>query len=108
MFRMPSFLRWLYVWYIRYIRGDEIYAGFLEGWREKTIVEFWATAAKREAYKAQWFDWWNAKEKLDFLITAPNALPAVPHEGMRDAFSSCGYSFLFNVVCPRLHLFVPY
>ena len=53
--------------------------------------------AKREAYKARWHEWWNG-EALDFMLTPVNATPAVPHRGMREAVSSCGYTFLFNLV----------
>ena len=35
---------------------------------------------------------------MDVMLTPPNATPAVPHGGMHDAVSSCGYTFLFNLV----------
>lgn len=35
---------------------------------------------------------------MDVLLCPPNATPAVPHGGMRDAVSSCGYTFLFNLL----------
>jgi hypothetical protein len=98
MFRLPALLRRLYTWYVRYVRRDEVYAGILEGWHAKRVVEFWPLVAQREAYKGKWFEFWKAAE-LDFVLTVPNALPAVPHGGMKNGFSSCGYSFLFNVVC---------
>lgn len=97
MLRLPSFFRRLYISYVRYIKRDEIYAGILDGWHEKKVVEFWPLVAKREQYKARWFDFWK-EEELDFVLTVPNALPAVPHEGMKNGFSSCGYTFLFNLV----------
>jgi hypothetical protein len=97
MFRLPRIFRRLYTWYIRHIRGDEIYAGLLEGWHEKKVVDFWPLVAQKEAYKVKWWQFWKDAE-LDFILTVPNALPAVPHGGMKDAFTSCGYTFLFNVV----------
>ena len=97
MFRLPSFIRSIYTWYVRYIRGDKTYAGLLEGWHEKSVTEFWPLVAKREAYKLKWWEFWKDAE-LDFVLTVPNALPAVPHGGMKNGFSSCGYSFLFNLV----------
>ncbi|PPQ94405.1 hypothetical protein CVT25_002493 [Psilocybe cyanescens] len=97
MFRLPSFLRRLYIMYVRYIKRDEVYAGLLEGWHEKTVVDFWPLVAKREAYKAKWWRFWGEQE-LDFVLTVPNALPAVPHGGMKNGFSSCGYTFLFNLL----------
>ena len=36
--------------------------------------------------------------EMDAFLTVPNATPAVPHEGMKDAVSSCGYTFLFNLL----------
>lgn len=32
------------------------------------------------------------------MLTAPNALPAVPHGGMRKGWKACGYTVLFNLV----------
>ncbi|UKZ49402.1 hypothetical protein TrVGV298_003649 [Trichoderma virens] len=61
------------------------------------VHEYWQLIAKREAYKRRWFEWWE-DAKIDFLIAPPNALPAVPHNGMHDAASSCGYTFLFNLI----------
>lgn len=97
MFRLPTLLRRIYTWYVRYVRRDEIYAGLLEGWHEKHVVDFWPLVAKREAYKVKWWQFWK-DTGLDFVLTVPNALPAVPHGGMKDGFSSCGYTFLFNLV----------
>lgn len=97
MFQLPSFLRRLYVFYVRYIRRDEIYAGLIEGWYEKRITEFWPAIAQRESYKARWFEYVQ-KEELDFILTVPNALPAVPHNGMKEGWRACGYAFLFNLV----------
>ncbi|KDQ25528.1 hypothetical protein PLEOSDRAFT_1094031 [Pleurotus ostreatus PC15] len=34
----------------------------------------------------------------DFILTVPNALPAVPHGGMKDGWKSCGYTFLWNLL----------
>ena len=102
MFGLPSFLRKLYTFYIRYIKRDEVYAGLLDGWHAKPVVDFWPLVAKREEYKAQWFAFWQER-KLDFVLTVPNALPAVPHEGMKNGFSACGYTFLFNLVIFPYH-----
>ncbi|KAI0076500.1 amidase signature enzyme [Panus rudis PR-1116 ss-1] len=95
--RYPKFLKKLYAWYLRYIRRDEVYAGLVEGWHEKSVEEYYGLVAQREAYRSKWFDMWN-EEKLDFVLTVPNALPAVPHGGMNKGFKTCGYTFLFNVL----------
>lgn len=97
MFRVPRFIKKLYAWYLRYIRRDEVYAGLIEVWHEKTVPEYLALVARREAYREYWFEWMR-KEGLDFILTVPNALPAVPHGGMKEGFKACGYTFLFNLL----------
>lgn len=96
-FSLPWPLQCLYVWWVRHVRRDEIYAGLLEGWREKSIAEYYTLVARREDYRARWHEAW-ARSGIDFLLTVPNALPAVPHGGMKYGFKVCGYSFLFNLV----------
>ncbi len=52
---LPSFAKLPYLWYTRYVQGDDIYAGLLEGlWGAKTAEEHWALVAQREAYRAEW------------------------------------------------------
>ncbi|KAG9696829.1 amidase signature enzyme, partial [Aureobasidium melanogenum] len=101
--RLPSALRWLYVKYVRYIRRDAVWARLLESFHEKSAYENWQLVYQRESFKNFWFDWWNGinsdgKGDMDVMITPPNATPAVPHDGMKDAVSSCGYTFLFNLL----------
>lgn len=116
LMNLPRPFKWAYWAWVKYIRRDDIWAGLVAGWSPKSAYEQWKIVAQREAYKARWHDWWNEQD-FDFLITPPNATPAVPHDGMRDAVSSCGYTFLFNLVsrlkhcpgslrptCRRLHL----
>ena len=95
---LPRPLRYLYYLWVRYARNDPIWAGLLRYFGPKTAAEQWTWVAKREVYKAQWHDWWQNEAKLDFMLTPPNATPAVPHDGMNEAVSSCGYTFLFNLV----------
>lgn len=95
---LPSPLRYLYYLYTKYIRRDNLWAGLIRNWREKTVAEQWTLVAEREAYKASWHEWWEKDAKVDFLLTVPNATPAVPHGGMRESVSSCGYTFLFNLL----------
>ncbi|RKU48471.1 hypothetical protein DL546_003751 [Coniochaeta pulveracea] len=94
---LPGPLRWLYYLWVRYVKKDEVWAGLVKNWRPLSAFENWQWVAKREAYRAKWFDWWNEAD-LDVLIAPPNATPAVPHDGMRDAVSSCNYTFLFNLL----------
>ena len=101
MFRVPSVFKKLYAWYWRYIRRDAVYAGLIEGWSEKTVPEYLALIARREGYRERWFEFWN-NEKMDFVLTVPNSLPAVPHGGMKDGWKACGYTFMWNVVGLKL------
>jgi Asp-tRNA(Asn)/Glu-tRNA(Gln) amidotransferase A subunit family amidase len=100
--RLPRVLKWLHWAYTKYILRDHVWAALLEHWHEKSAAEQWTWVAKREAYKLQWHEWWNSfGEKgngMDFLLTPPNALPAVPHGAMSTAAASCGYTFLFNLL----------
>lgn len=95
---LPSPFKWVYWAWVKYVRKDEIWAGLIKEWHEKSAYEQWKFVTKREAYKAKFHAWWEEEVKLDFMITPPNATPAVPHDGMKDAVSSCGYTFLFNLV----------
>ena len=95
--KIPRPLKYVYYLWVKYVRRDRIWAELLRPWHEKTAYEHWQWVSKREAYKALWHDWWNG-EDIDFLITAVNATPAIPHKGMKEAVSACGYTFLFNLV----------
>ncbi|KAF2010553.1 amidase signature enzyme [Aaosphaeria arxii CBS 175.79] len=96
--RLPRAIKYLYYLWVKYVRRDSIWAGLLRHWYPKSAHEYWQLAYKREAYKAKFFDWWSDVAKMDAMITPPNATPAVPHNGMHDAVSSCGYTFLFNLL----------
>ncbi|KAJ3539326.1 hypothetical protein NM688_g6377 [Phlebia brevispora] len=97
MLRVPRFIKKLYAWYLRHIRGDAVYAGLIEKWHEKTVEEYYALVARRESYREKWFDLWN-EQGYDFVLTVPNSLPAAPHGGMKEGFKACGYTFMFNVL----------
>ena len=95
---LPRPFKYLYYLWVKYVRRDSAWAGLLRDWKPKTAAENWQLVAKREVFRATWFQWWNDQGEMDILITPPNATPAVPHKGMHDAVSSCGYTFLFNLV----------
>ncbi len=99
---LPRPVKYLWYFWVKYVRGDDIWAGLLQGWHEKSASEQWKLVVQREAYKSRWHDWWEQEAKLDILLTVPNATPAVPHNGMKEAFSSCGYTFMFNLVSSKL------
>ena len=94
---LPRILRWLYALYVRYVQRDPLWATLLWDFGPLSAAENWAWVAKREAYRAEWHAWWAAAG-YDFLLTPPNATPAVAHGGMREAVSACGYTFLFNLL----------
>jgi hypothetical protein len=95
--RLPALFRRIYAWYLRHIRRDPITAGLVLGLSRKTTTEHYALVAKREAYRARFYQAWN-QAGLDFVLTVPNAMPALPLGGMRNSIGSVGYSFLFNIV----------
>ncbi|KAI6084925.1 amidase [Hypoxylon rubiginosum] len=97
LMKLPRPFKYLYYLWVKYVRKDDVWAGLVRDWHEKSAFEQWKLVAQREAYRAKFFDWWNSAN-IDFLITPPNATPAVPHDGMKEAVSSCGYTFLFNIV----------
>ncbi|EEP76834.1 conserved hypothetical protein [Uncinocarpus reesii 1704] len=91
--------RYLYYLYVRYIKRDKVWAYLMKDFGLKTSTQLWKLVAQREAYRATWHNWWNAKEQsYDFILCPVNATPALPHGAMRDGFSSCGYTFLFNML----------
>ncbi|KAH9831152.1 amidase signature enzyme [Rhodofomes roseus] len=97
MFRAPRIIKKLYAWYLRYIKRDPLYAGLVEAWSEKTVPEYLALVSQREAYRERWFEFMN-EQGLDFILTVPNSLPAVPHGGMKEGWKACGYTFLWNLL----------
>ncbi|KAI1463188.1 amidase signature enzyme [Daldinia caldariorum] len=97
LMRLSRPFKYIYYLWVKYVRKDDVWAGLVKDWHEKTAFEQWQLVSKREAYRGKFFEWWNNAD-IDFLITPPNATPAVPHDGMKEAVSSCGYTFLFNIV----------
>lgn len=95
--KLPSFVKYVHYLWVKYVRRDPIWAGLLRNWSHQTGYGIWQLNARRELYKRRWFQWWD-EAGVDCLITPPNATPAVPHGGMADACSSCGYTFLFNLL----------
>ncbi len=97
MLRLPNILRKIYAFYIRYIKRDKIYAGLVDGFHRKSGTETMKLIAERDIYKTKWAEFWD-EERLDFMLTVPSALPAVPHGAMKKGWRSCGYLLLFNLV----------
>lgn len=96
---LPRPLRYFYYLYMHYIRRDPLWASLLRYLGPLSSFEQWKWVAKREAFRATWFEWWSKPEQsYDFILCPVNATPALPHGAMRDAVSSCGYTFLWNLL----------
>ena len=95
--RLPRWMKRVYAWYLENIRGDHVWATLVRDWNEKTITERWDLVAEREGYKAEFFEAWK-NSGIDFMLTVPNATPAIPHHGLYESVSSCGYTFMFNLL----------
>lgn len=97
--RLPSLFRYIHYLWVRYVRRDPIWASLLQNFKHLSAQENWQWSAKREAFRSTWFDWLSKPEQsFDLILTPVNATPALPHNGMHDAVSSCGYTFLFNLL----------
>jgi fatty acid amide hydrolase len=96
---LPRPFKWFYYAYVRYIKRDHLWASLLRSFHPLTAAQNWQYVAKREAFRAAWFDWWNDEDqKFDFILCPVNATPALPHGAMHDAVSSCGYTFIWNLL----------
>ncbi|KAJ5605226.1 hypothetical protein N7510_010380 [Penicillium lagena] len=96
---LPRPVRYLYYLYVRYIRRDKVLATLLRDFGPKSAAELWPLTAQRETFRATWHQWWDAQEQqFDFILCPVNATPALPHKAMHDAVSSCGYTFLWNLL----------
>lgn len=95
--KLPKIVRKLYAWYWQYIRKDPILAGLIRDLGPKTAVEQFVLVARREAYRARFFQTWK-ESGIDFLLTVPHSMPALPHKGSGNSIGSVMYSFLFNIV----------
>ncbi|OQE35228.1 hypothetical protein PENCOP_c014G07154 [Penicillium coprophilum] len=96
---LPRPVRYLYYLYVRYIRRDKVTATLLRDFGPKSSAQLWTLTAQREAFRAAWHKWWDAEsQQFDFILCPVNATPALPHKAMHDAVSSCGYTFLWNLL----------
>ncbi|KAI5290928.1 hypothetical protein KEM54_006978 [Ascosphaera aggregata] len=92
-------VRYVYYLYVKYIKRDSVYAYLLKDFGPKTAAEQWKLVAQREEYRATWHEWWNKPEQsYDFILSPVNATPALPHKAMHEGVSSCGYTFLWNLL----------
>lgn len=96
---LPRPLSYLWYLYVKYIRRDALWASLLRYFRPLSAFQQWRWVAKREVFRTTWFDWWSASpQNFDAILCPANATPALPHGAMHDAVSSCGYTFLWNLL----------
>ncbi|KAK9363947.1 amidase signature domain-containing protein [Lipomyces starkeyi] len=95
--RLPRFIKKIWAWLYLRVKGDAVIASLLNNWNEKTMPEHMDLVWQREGYRAQYFRAWK-ESGIDFLVTVPNATPALPHNGMFESFASIGYAVMFNLV----------
>ncbi|KAH7924937.1 amidase signature enzyme [Leucogyrophana mollusca] len=95
---MPLFVKKLLAQVTRRLNGDEVWASMLEKLHPKSPSEERALVVAREQYKAKWHDTWDA-EGLDFVLTVPHALPAIPSgSAEKVTLVSAGYMMIFNIL----------
>lgn len=56
-FKMPRWMKWIYVRWVRYVKGDHIWADLVDGWSEKTVEQQWKLVGEREMHRNAWFEW---------------------------------------------------
>ncbi|KAI4105968.1 MAG: hypothetical protein L6R37_002429 [Teloschistes peruensis] len=96
---LPRPVKYLHYLWVKYVRRDAYWAELLQEFRERSAYEQWKLVSRREAFRAEWFEWWDREDvDVDVILCPPNATPAIPHGGMKDAVSSCGYTFLWNLL----------
>lgn len=84
---------------MRYIKRDTVLATLIKDFGPKSSAALWLLVAQRESFRAAWHKWWDAApQQFDFILCPANATPALPHKAMHDAVSSCGYTFLWNLL----------
>lgn len=96
---LPRPIRYIYYLYVRYIKRDKILATLIRDFGPKSSAQLWPLVAARESFRATWHKWWDGEtQQYDFILCPANATPALPHKAMHDAVSSCGYTFLWNLL----------
>jgi len=84
---------------VRYIKRDKVLATLIRDFGPKSSAQLWPLVAARESFRATWHKWWDGEtQQFDFILCPVNATPALPHNAMHDAVSSCGYTFLWNLL----------
>ncbi|PWW79083.1 amidase signature enzyme [Tuber magnatum] len=96
-FSLPRWFKFLHWAFVKYLKRDEIWAALIRNWSPTSSADQWKLVSKRERIRAEWDKFWNENE-LDFIVSVPNALPAVPHGGMKNGFANCSYTLIWNMM----------
>ena len=89
-------------WFSRPWGRNDAWAALLEVMHPKTTLAERELIVQREAYRAAWHEAWYA-EGLEFVLTVPHALPAVP----RDLRASDRATLVFSLSLSLLPSFFP-
>ena len=96
--RYPRIVKNGYAWLLRNLYKDPMWAELVAGCSTKSVDEEWHLTVRRDIYRKKFHDAWD-EAGFDLLLTVPNAIPAIPKDGMEEAtVANCSYVFLFNVV----------
>ncbi|KAI0635257.1 amidase signature enzyme [Trametes polyzona] len=102
--RLPLWLKqfnaMLLRWFSRPWGRNDAWAALLEVFHPRTAREERDLVVQRDAYRAAWHTAWRDAE-LDFLLTVPHALPAMPTDPKasdKATLVSANYAFLYNVL----------
>ncbi|KAG0702173.1 amidase signature domain-containing protein [Suillus ampliporus] len=95
---MPLWLKKFLAMITRKWSGDEAYASMLETLHVKSPAEERALVVSRDEYRAKWHKAWEV-EGLDFVLTVPHALPAIPAgSAEKVTLVSAAYMMIFNIL----------
>jgi len=95
---LPLWLKKFLATVTRKLTGDEVWASMLEKLHNKSPAEERSLVVSRDEYRAKWHSAWEAEE-LDFVLTVPHALPAIPAgTAEKVTLVSCGFMMIFNIV----------
>jgi Asp-tRNA(Asn)/Glu-tRNA(Gln) amidotransferase A subunit family amidase len=95
---MPLWLKKFLAMVTRKFTGDEVWASMLEKFHPKTPAEERALVLSRDEHRERWYQAWEY-EGLDFVLTVPHALPAIPAgTAEKVTLVSASYSMMFNIL----------
>ncbi|UJR21485.1 hypothetical protein I4U23_024569 [Adineta vaga] len=94
--QLPNFLRPFIVCFMRLL-GEQRNAIVIESVGSKSAYEYFDLVIDLRRYIDRWLD--DMKQNhIDLLLTPVNALPAYRRGQSKYLFSSCSYTFLFNIL----------